>query len=635
MISKKALLEALKDEIPQHQKDLVKKYWGDKVLKMDVGEKTKVIPEGKWKLSEEDKETFLSNFFNVDLSSIKSSIESFNPDIHFWRVMIQAIEEPKVKESLKFKKYSSYSILHNIIKLNKIDVFYSLDVNAIKTGKVKMTDETGKPIIKDGKPVFVDYNDKNIPIFNKKRKTNFLNFIKSYNEAYNKNINYSFIEKILNSGVVEVLDSKNFDLDLFANKPMFLYITSKPEDTLNMSISRFYDSCQNLYSGGAKQSLITNVFDKNTKVCYIVYDQPFIDVGGNVVPFTSIARRLLRVVDEDGSVYFDTIYPNLDKRLSEVFTNLIKKYTNIKQLGYTWYKPNVPKNLPTAYLDTPLKYQRDDSKEEIIKKWIKKQYKGVSINSFRDMANRYYEGYRVSVTKENGDDRRLYFVKKVDLLSFSIHHFFSLVELSNGNLDYKNYFEYLKEDNLLSNMFIHFTDNRLRKDFLKQIDYNFEEITPSEKFINELKNKLTNVIKSNPKFSNISMIEKSLSLGDYFNTLAFLPQKNIKDKTIIDYLKNFYDIELKDSDDLNEFLNDNIDLDDLFSGYGEDEIYDMIVEGDNISLYEYIIRKEYEENKLFEIYNSYIDDENVDIKWNVQIDGEDFLIIETEIDREL
>lgn len=184
-----------------------------------------------------------------------------------------------------------------------------------------------------------------------------VDFIKGYNSAFNQNVDNSFIQKILQTGIKDILDSKQFNLDLYAGKPLFLFITSKPEDTLNMSNSKFIQSCQNLYTGQFRQSLLANVFDKNSKVCYFVYDEPFIDQQGNKVPFTTIARRMIRSTDK--GLYFDRVYPPLAGRLSSIVTELIEKYTGMKDNpNIQYYEPDITvSGLKYPYLDQPLKYK--------------------------------------------------------------------------------------------------------------------------------------------------------------------------------------------------------------------------------------------------------------------------------------
>ena len=43
-------------------------------------------------------------------------------------------------------------------------------------------------------------------------------------------------------------------------------------DILNMSVSRFYSSCQNLYSGGYRDQVIGNVFDPNSIPAFLLFD---------------------------------------------------------------------------------------------------------------------------------------------------------------------------------------------------------------------------------------------------------------------------------------------------------------------------------------------------------------------------
>jgi hypothetical protein len=121
-----------------------------------------------------------------------------------------------------------------------------------------------------------------------------------------------------------------------------------------MSVSQFYDSCQNIYTGGEQgtqwnKKLLSNVFDKNSKVAYLIYDKPYKDTKGNEHPITTIARCILRV-NKDGGVMFDKVYPS---NLENIFYNIITESTGIENVGKpadTYDYENVP-GLPAPYMD--------------------------------------------------------------------------------------------------------------------------------------------------------------------------------------------------------------------------------------------------------------------------------------------
>jgi hypothetical protein len=189
-------------------------------------------------------------------------------------------------------------------------------------------------------------------------KTGLTGFLTAIKRIFPQTFGYLDVDKITRDkhfvGLRDPIINFGQNIKKIGNYPLYLYITDKPDDKLRMSISQFYDSCQNIYSGGEtgtqwNKKLLSNVFDKNSKVAYLIYDKPYKDTKGNEHPYTSIARCILRV-NKDGGVMFDKVYPT---KLEDIFYEIITENTGIKNVGNpndTYDYENVD-GLPAPYMD--------------------------------------------------------------------------------------------------------------------------------------------------------------------------------------------------------------------------------------------------------------------------------------------
>jgi len=127
----------------------------------------------------------------------------------------------------------------------------------------------------------------------------------------------------------------------------YLKISSDPADKMRISISKFWSSCQNAYTGSHRDRLPATVHDKNTKVAYVLADTAFIDNKGNEHKQSPLMRVLIRFSPETGKFAFDGVYPNgMDRTLNKMFTDLIEKYLNKKHsTGYDTHYQDVPKSI--------------------------------------------------------------------------------------------------------------------------------------------------------------------------------------------------------------------------------------------------------------------------------------------------
>jgi hypothetical protein len=120
-------------------------------------------------------------------------------------------------------------------------------------------------------------------------------------------------------------------------------------DILNMSISKFYSSCQHLYTGGHRSQLLANVFDPNSIPAFLIFDSPIYNKENqkisDVMPLSRMQLRKIETLDEnnDVKIYFDRAYPD---RMQNVFPEIVEKYTSNKEAesvtGYNYiYAPDI------------------------------------------------------------------------------------------------------------------------------------------------------------------------------------------------------------------------------------------------------------------------------------------------------
>ena len=122
-----------------------------------------------------------------------------------------------------------------------------------------------------------------------------------------------------------LLDNIEFDESLF-NKNLYLQITDDPNDILSMSISPFYDSCTNIFTGGFKTTTLSNVFDKNMKLAFLYFNEPY-ELNG-LIRKKVYNRTIIRKVI-GGEIYIDKIYPSSCKKIRGQIADIINKYTKI------------------------------------------------------------------------------------------------------------------------------------------------------------------------------------------------------------------------------------------------------------------------------------------------------------------
>ena len=349
------LQEALGDEIPDYMKDIIQKRYKGDYLGKDVPQHTDKIPNVKVQVTNEEVVKFASDQLIKSMTDKlveqmkKSEIwveyfsfTSYTPDPLYSIINESIPNMAKMETHLNNQIISKYSWFYS--KEFRLPDSRLNDDSTLKYGDGENT--YGKPKIKAD----------NVKWSN--NKTGISSFLTTIKRVFPETFGYLNVDEIIRDkhfvGLREPIINYQQNVKKIGEYPLYLYITDKPDDKLRMSISQFYDSCQNIYTGGDEgtewnKKLLSNVFDPNSKVAYLIYDKPYKDTKGNEHPITSIARCILRV-NKDGGVMFDKVYPG---NLENIFYNIITESTGIENVGKpddTYDYENVV-GLPAPYMD--------------------------------------------------------------------------------------------------------------------------------------------------------------------------------------------------------------------------------------------------------------------------------------------
>jgi hypothetical protein len=322
------LREALRDDLPTYMRDIVSKRYpnSDEYLDMDVPAHTDKIPNIKVEIKDDN----ITSKTTIELVRYfsKNIIEQFQ-QTNLYKIMGTDISSPFWKlVSASLGGYYGGLIDHYAM-------FYSKNFSL----------PTNSPDNTIEKPIFSN------------NKSGIATFLKICKKIY-PSLSGLDVEAIINDkrfvGLRDPIVNYQENIRKIQDAKLYLYITDKPDDKLRMSVSMFYDSCQNIYTGGDSgteynRKLLSNVFDENSKVAYLIFDSPFRDKMGNSHPFSSIARTIIRV-NESGSIMFDRVYPG---DMEEIFYKIIEDKTGLKNVGKagdTYHYKKI-KGLPSPYMD--------------------------------------------------------------------------------------------------------------------------------------------------------------------------------------------------------------------------------------------------------------------------------------------
>lgn len=349
------LQEALGDDIPDYMKDIIQKRYKGDYLTKDVPQHTDKIPNVKMEIKNEEIVEFASNQL---IKSMTNKLEEQMKKSEIWE---QYNSKPEgysfyygPLKVIMDKSIPNLGILSSMQRIPLYQIFTYFYSKEFRLPDSRLNDDS----------TLRTPREKHEPQFHAEsvkwsnNKTGLSSFLTTIKRVFPETFGYLNVDEIIRDkhfvGLREPIINYQQNVKKIGQYPLYLYITDKPDDKLRMSVSQFYDSCQNIYTGNEvgtewNRKLLSNVFDKNSKVAYLIYDKPYKDTKGNEHPFTSIARCILRV-NKDGGVMFDKVYPT---NLEDIFYSIITESTGIENVGKendTYDYENVD-GLPAPYMD--------------------------------------------------------------------------------------------------------------------------------------------------------------------------------------------------------------------------------------------------------------------------------------------
>jgi hypothetical protein len=370
------------DVINREQIKRVKEKWGAKFLDYDEVEPTDKIKQGKWKLSEEDKNKVLSAFFSagnakVDIAEVQKTFNTL-PDKFAELVNLSLTNIASVNANTKGLERAKEVLQEFDIKNPSIDEMVAIFEPVFRklsneTGRTEMIqkDEDGRPVMgEDNRPIKVA-KEIGEPVF-EKNLINIISFVESYNTYYPEHkVNEDIFEdrslsNIINLAKDDINSEYKTSFKIFG-RDLYLKISHNPKDILNMSISKFYTSCQHLYTGMYSKKVLGNVFDPNSIPAFLVFDTPIYNGDEMISEQLPLSRMIIRNMEsfdekEETELLFDRAYPDRmkDGNWGDVFSEIVTKYTGMEAVENPYdmtylYTPDIDEadedDLENPYMD--------------------------------------------------------------------------------------------------------------------------------------------------------------------------------------------------------------------------------------------------------------------------------------------
>ena len=357
----------IKDVIlPKQAKEVASK-WGSEYLEYEEIEPTDKIQQGVWKLDHDDKMEILSEFFNTNLKEMYKQFQAL-PD-HFKTVLGDSIKTELFSGAEKDRFISilegfniQFPSIDSLTILSK-PIFRKISVGETKATEVIARDDNGVPLKDEDNKIIKRAKEAGEVIFSK-NLVNINTFVSDYNDCFpSTKVNAGIFSSGYVGDVVNIaaedFSSGSYEVDYNPfSKDMYLKIKHNPKDILNMSVSKYYSSCQHLYTGMYRNKVIGNVFDPNTVPAFIIFDTPIKWNGEVISEQLPLARMMIRNLEtfdtKDSQVYFDRCYPD---RCKDSMDKIVEKYTQMKSVdrynaGTYYFTPDLPENV-AGNIDSP------------------------------------------------------------------------------------------------------------------------------------------------------------------------------------------------------------------------------------------------------------------------------------------
>jgi hypothetical protein len=334
----KFLNEAKLREIifPRQAKE-VSKTWGEKFLDYEEVTPTDKIKQGKWKLENEDKMKVLGKFFDCDMNEVYNIFNSVNDK--FASVITQSVDTNLISSESNKIIMKDFNIKNPTIDQIVIiydAVFRKISVSETMSTEIIQKDENGRPVRDEDGNMIKTTKEKGDLIFTN-NLTNINSFVDDFNRCFpedrvSANFGSGHINNLRNMAKIDENRDYKVDFEIF-NKDLYISISHNPKDILNMSISKFYASCQHLYGGSYRDQVLGNVFDPNSIPAFLTFETPIFWNDEKISDQLPLSRMMIRNIEtfdekENAKIFFDRAYPD---RMKSVFGEMLEKYTENKE----------------------------------------------------------------------------------------------------------------------------------------------------------------------------------------------------------------------------------------------------------------------------------------------------------------
>lgn len=382
----------LRDVIFARQAKEVSRIWGEKFLDYEEVTATDKIKQGKWKLSDEDKNKALGKFFDCDMTKVNETFnvlsdkfaEVLNKSIDLDLIKIEKFKIIATELNIKNPSIDQIAIIFDSI-FRKIAVSETMATEIIQKG------EDGRPLKDEGGNMIKVAKAKGELVFSN-NLVNINTFVDDFNRCFpedkvDANFQNNDVMRLRSAASIDENHEFEVDFKVF-DKDMYLSINHNPKDILNMSISKFYASCQHLYSGGYREQVLGNVFDPNSIPAFLSFETPIFWDKEKISDQLPLSRMMIRNIEtfdaqEESKIFFDRAYPD---RMKEIFGEIVEKYTEMKQTA--------DENSRITYIFTPDVDTQDKVRDPYMdrlsierKPYIGKNTKTLYLNRMHDWSN--------------------------------------------------------------------------------------------------------------------------------------------------------------------------------------------------------------------------------------------------------